>query len=106
MSVTSLRPIYRTSALPAPQQAGGQTGGQAASFGLALLRAGHVTGADLLGAMANPHLRLADHLIGAGIMTEGALYQAMAAHFAVGLADFARHPVAMALLARVDAAQC
>jgi len=101
MSITSLRPVHRPSALPAAED-----GGQIASFGLALLRAGHVSGADLLRAMANPHVRIADQLIGAGIVQEGTLYQAMAAHFAVGLADFARHPVDTALLVRVDAAQC
>jgi glycosyltransferase XagB len=101
MSVTSLRPIYRPSALPAARTDGG-----ADDFGMALVRAGHLSAGDLMAALAKGHGPLADRLLRAGVMGEDALYAAMAAHFALGLADFARHPIDLGLMGQVDAAQC
>lgn len=101
MSVTSLRPIHRPSALLAADTRAGQ-----GDFGLALVQAGHISAGDLLSSLAQGRGHLADRLLGAGVIAEEVLYRAMAAHFAHGLADFARHPLDVGLLAQVDAAQC
>lgn len=104
MSITSLRPIPRQSAqvvarhLAAPAQADG--------FGLALLKSGHITAAGLLAAMSQPRQHLIDHILAEGMLSEDQAYGALAAHWAVGRADFARYPVDPALIAAVDAADC
>ncbi len=110
MSLTSLRQIIRLDAsplagplalhrlLPAPSES--------EVFGVALLRARRISAQALMAALKNPQIHLVDHLIAIGVMDEGAAYTALAAHWAVGLADFTRHPVDSALIARVDAAAC
>jgi cellulose synthase/poly-beta-1,6-N-acetylglucosamine synthase-like glycosyltransferase len=98
MSVTSLRPINVGSALPA-------AGEGAHGFGLALMQAGHLSASQLLGALAQPHIRLADYILAENVMSVADLYSKMAAHWAVGLADFDRHPLDLDLLAKVDAAK-
>ncbi len=110
MSITSLRPIPRFDARPlagqVPLHRLHPAPSQSEVFGIALLRAGRITAPHLLAALSKPQVRLVDHLIASGVMREDAAYSAMAAHWAVGLADFTRHPVSDLLLARVDAAAC
>ena len=110
MSITSLRPLSRLDARslagqvplhrlhPAPSES--------EVFGVALLRAGRITAPTLMAALSKPQVHLVDHLIAGGVMGEDAAYAALAAHWAVGLADFTRHPVDALLLARTDAAAC
>ncbi len=111
MSLTSLRPITRLDAHPL---AAGHVAlhrlhpapSESETFGVALLRAGRISAPTLLSALKTPQIHLVDHLIASGVMDEGAAYTALAAHWAVGLADFTRHPADSALIARVDAAAC
>jgi glycosyltransferase XagB len=93
MSVSSLRPINVATALPA---------GLPQGFGIALMQAGHLSADQLLGSLAQPHIRLADYILSAQLMPAPVLYSAMAAHWAVGVADFDRHPIDIELLAKVD----
>jgi cellulose synthase/poly-beta-1,6-N-acetylglucosamine synthase-like glycosyltransferase len=110
MSLTSLRPIIRLDASPLAGPVALHRLHPAPSesevFGVALLRAGRISAPTLLGALKNHQIHLVDHLIASGVMDEAAAYGALAAHWAVGLADFTRHPVDSALIARVDAAAC
>lgn len=110
MSLTSLRPITRLDASPLAGQVALHRLHPAPSesevFGVALLRAGHISAPSLLGALRNPQVHLVDHLIASGVMDEGAAFSALATHWAVGLADFTRHPVDTALLSQLDAATC
>ncbi len=110
MSLTSLRPIARIDARALPHGTAlhhlHPAPSESEVFGVALLRAGRISAQALLAALKNPQIHLADHLIADGVMDEAAAYGALAAHWAVGLADFTRHPVDSALIARVDAATC
>lgn len=110
MSFTSLRPITRIDASPLAGQVALHRLHPAPSesevFGVALLRARRISAQALLAALKNPQVHLVDHLIADGVMDEGAAYTALAAHWAVGLADFTRHPVDTALILQVDAATC
>ena len=110
MSITSLRPIPRHAARPVLGQLAGPVplpaGDRGDSFGLALLRAGQITAATLVAGLNGPQRSLIDHVIAVGALSEDQVYTALAAHWAVGRADFARYPIDPTLLARVDAAEC
>lgn len=110
MSITSLRPITRLDARALPNGTGlhrmHPAPSESDAFGVALMRAGRITAPTLLAALRNPQVHLVDHLIASGVMDEGAAYGALAAHWAIGLADFTRYPVDTALIASLDAATC
>jgi cellulose synthase/poly-beta-1,6-N-acetylglucosamine synthase-like glycosyltransferase len=75
-------------------------------FGVALLNAGLIPASVLMAAMRAPNMHLIDYIQQNSLVGDDALYQAMAAHWAVGRADFSRQPPEPGLLAQVDAAQC
>lgn len=110
MSVTSLRPLIRHDARPLAGQVAlhrlHPAPSESETFGVALLRAGRISAPALMAALSKPQIPLIDHLITSGAMGEDAAYAALAAHWAVGLADFTRHPVDGLLLGRVDASAC
>lgn len=112
MSITSLRPIHRHAARPLNGPKAGldparlwPEGEERERFEIALMRAGHVDGATLLAAMAQSHFPVIEYLIQHGHIDENLAYKEMAAHWATGLADFARHRVDAHLLAQIDPAQ-
>lgn len=110
MSITSLRPIHRhdassvASSLPLHRLDPPASATEA--FGLALLRARRIRAAALMAALKNPQVPLIDQLIAGGHLDEEQAYEAYAAHWAVGRADFGQHAVDIGLLSRVDAAMC
>ena len=110
MSLASLRPIARLNARAVPDGRGRNRPHPAdhasCAFGLALLRAGRISAPTLLAALKTPQIHLVDHLMTRDLMDEEEAYAALAAHWAVGVADFTRHPVDTALIARIDAASC
>jgi cellulose synthase/poly-beta-1,6-N-acetylglucosamine synthase-like glycosyltransferase len=110
MSVTSLRPLHRQSARPIGGAAAFKhlhpAPNESEMFGVALLRAGRITAPFLMQALRQPEIAFVDHLFSQGIMAQDAAYTALAAHWAVGLADFNRHAVDPALVAQVDSAAC
>ncbi len=110
MSITSLRPISRTTAAAVHLDAFADHRQPAASgiesFGMALLRAGRISAQVLTEGISKPQVPLIDHLLASGHLTEDDAYAALAAHWAVGRADFVRHPINAALLGHVDPAEC
>ncbi len=110
MSITSLRPISRLDARPLAGQVAlhrlAPAPSESEMFGVALLRAGRITAPTLLSALSKPQVHLVDHLVAGGVMNQTAAYSALAAHWAIGVADFTRHPVDASLIARADPAAC
>lgn len=112
MSITSLRPVFRTDARPVsgplgPLDAAQPSPNDAQFFGITLLRAGKISSDQLMAAMrARKHAHLLDSLISLGAIPAGALYTALAAHWNVGYADLHLAPPDAALIARADVVDC
>ncbi len=110
MSVISLRPSLTAAAHRMAAQgmniAGAVpvAGAEAERFDIALMRAGHIDGATLMAAMAQTHFPVIEYLIQHGHVPEALTYKLLAAHWAIGLADFTRLPVDPHLLSQIDPA--
>lgn len=111
MSITSLRPLARLQALAVHARNGRvhSSGETTKIFGIALLRAGHISAQhlmDALAAQARHGRHLTDSLLAMRAMSEQALYAALAQHWAVGLVDFAKQLPDPALIALCDPVIC
>lgn len=110
MSVTSLRPVMRSTAnaVKGPMRFRGVEPRANEVFGVALLRGGHITAPQLLQALASqtPDTRLIDSLIACQALDAPTLYGLLAQHWAVGQADFTKYAPDPALMARIDPLVC
>ena len=106
MSVTQLRPILQRA--PGVEPAGGSRP-SVESLALLLLRDGVVSPHDMVQALSlhsGGRGRLVDILLARGLVSETALYETMARHWGVGLADLAVSPPDGRVLDAVDPVWC
>lgn len=106
MSVTQLRPILRHA--PGVEPAG-DLRPSAETLAVVLLRDGTVQPHDMVQALAlhaQRRGRLVDILLARGLVKEAALYDTMARHWGVGLADLAQSPPDGRVLDSVDPVWC
>ena len=106
MSVTQLRPIvqYAPDVEPA-----GELRPSVETLGVVLLRDGILRPHDMVQALslhAKRRGRLVDILLARGLLDETTLYEKMARHWGVGLADLAQSPADGRLLDEVDPVWC
>lgn len=116
MSITSLRPLARTQAIPVRARIGRINAAPETAevlnteiFAIALLRAGHISSEQLMRALAAQagHKRhLTDSLLAMRALPEQTLYAALAQHWAVGLVDFTKSLPDPALIAQCDPKIC
>lgn len=109
MSITALRTGHRAWAIPLRDHRDSRAFGPVKGdlFAIALLRAGQISAAHLLQALAGQHQgRLIDSLLATGAMPPMALYAAFAQHYDISLADFDRFPPDPTLMHLVDPALC
>ena len=106
MSVTQLRPIHRHA--PGVKPAG-DLRPSVETLAVVLLRDGIVQPHDMVQALAlhaQKRGRLVDILLARGLVAETQLYQTMAQHWGVGLADLATSPADGRVLDAVDPVWC